>query len=97
MEQTVHSEEEVQATLAQVQKSHVDGILAPDALSFNIPGFVLEAASLQAIPTMFAGAFWVERGGLVSYGPDFTPRAASRHAWSIRSSRGWFRRRSPLK
>jgi putative tryptophan/tyrosine transport system substrate-binding protein len=71
VEQTVHSEEEAQATLAQVQKGHVDGILAPDALSFNIPGFVLEAASLQAIPTMFVWAFWVERGGLASYGPDF--------------------------
>ncbi len=51
VEQTVHAEEEAQATLAQVQKGHVDGILAPDALSFNIPGFVLEAASLQAMPT----------------------------------------------
>jgi putative ABC transport system substrate-binding protein len=71
VEQSVHSEAEAQATLSQVQKGHVDGILAPDALSFNIPGFVLEAASQQAIPTMFAGAFWVERGGLASYGPDF--------------------------
>ena len=97
MEQTVHSEEEAQATLAQVQKGHVDGILAPDSLSFNIPGFVLEAASRQAIPTMFPGAFWVERGGLVSYGSDFTPWAASRHAWWIRSSRGRIRRRSPLR
>jgi putative tryptophan/tyrosine transport system substrate-binding protein len=71
LEQPLHSEEEAQANLAQVQKGHVDGILAPDVLSFNIPGFVLEAASLQAIPTMFAGAFWVEGGGLASYGPDF--------------------------
>lgn len=70
VEQTVHSEEEAQATLAQVQKGHVDGILAPDSLTFNVPGFVLEAASRQAIPTMFNSAFWVERGGLVSYGPD---------------------------
>jgi len=70
VEQTVHSEEEAQATLAQLQKGNVDGILPPDSLSFNVPGFVLEAASRQAIPTMFAAAFWVERGGLVSYGPD---------------------------
>jgi ABC-type uncharacterized transport system substrate-binding protein len=70
VEQTVHSEEEAQATLAQLEKGHVDGILSPDSLSFNVPGFVLEAVSLQAIPTMFAAAFWVEGGGLVSYGPD---------------------------
>jgi putative tryptophan/tyrosine transport system substrate-binding protein len=71
VEQSVHSEGEAQATLAQVQKGHVDGILAPDSLSFNVPGFVLETASLRAIPTMFPAAFWVERGGLASYGPDF--------------------------
>jgi putative ABC transport system substrate-binding protein len=78
VEQTVHSEEEAQATLAQVQNGHVDGILPPDSLSFNVPGFVLEAAFLQTIPTMFNSAFWVERGGLVSYGPDLY--AMGRHS-----------------
>jgi putative ABC transport system substrate-binding protein len=71
VEQTIRSEEEAQASLTQVKKGPVDGILAPDDLSFNIPGFVLEVASLQAIPTMFPGAYWVKRGGLASYGPDF--------------------------
>jgi putative tryptophan/tyrosine transport system substrate-binding protein len=71
VEQTVHSEEEAQATLARVRKGDVDGILAPDGLSLNIPGFILEAAAQQTIPTMFAAALWVEQGGLVSYGPDF--------------------------
>jgi putative ABC transport system substrate-binding protein len=38
----------------------------------NIPGFILEAATQQKIPTMFMnGAFWVERGALATYGPDF--------------------------
>jgi putative ABC transport system substrate-binding protein len=71
LEQAVHSEAEAHSTLAKVWRGDVDGILAPDALSFNIPGFILEAAPQQAIPTMFAGAFWVERGGLASYGPDY--------------------------
>jgi putative ABC transport system substrate-binding protein len=71
VEQAVHSEEEARATLAQVRRGDVDGVLAPDALSFNIPGLILEAAPKQALPTMFAGAFWVERGGLASYGPDY--------------------------
>ena len=46
----------------------------------NIPGFILEAASQRAIPTMFDAAFWVEHGGLASYGPDFheTGRQAAR-------------------
>jgi putative tryptophan/tyrosine transport system substrate-binding protein len=70
VEQTVYSEEEARATLAQVRKGDVDGILAPDGNSFNIPGFILEAAPQQAIPTMFEGAFWVEQGALASYGPN---------------------------
>jgi ABC-type uncharacterized transport system substrate-binding protein len=71
VERQVHSEAEAQAILAQARKGDVDGILAPDALSFNIPGFILEVAPLQTIPTMFSAAFWVERGGLASYGPDY--------------------------
>ena len=80
IEKPVRTEEEAQATLAQVRKGEVDGILEPPQASLNIPGFSLEAASHQAIPTMFAAPFWVERGGLASYGPDFheTGRQAAR-------------------
>jgi putative ABC transport system substrate-binding protein len=81
VEQAVRTEEEAQASLAQVRKGEVDGILQPLSPSLNIPGFLLEAASRQAIPTMFGGAaFWVERGALASYGPDFheTGRQAAR-------------------
>jgi len=80
MEKPVRTEEEAQATLAQISKDEVDGILEPPQASLNIPGFSLEAASRQAIPTMFAAPFWVERSGLASYGPDFheTGRQAAR-------------------
>jgi putative ABC transport system substrate-binding protein len=81
VEKPVRTEEEAQATLAQVRKGEVDGILQPSAASFNIPGLILEAASRQAIPAMFiTGAFWMERGGLASYGPDYheTGRQAAR-------------------
>ncbi len=72
VEQAVRTEEEAQATLAQVRKGEVDGILPPPHVSLNIPGFILEAATNRAIPTMFDAAFWVERGGgLASYGPDY--------------------------
>jgi putative ABC transport system substrate-binding protein len=71
VEKLVRTEEEAQATLAQVRKGEVDGILMRSAVSLNIPGFTLETISQQAIPTMFDAAFWVERGGLASYGPDF--------------------------
>jgi putative ABC transport system substrate-binding protein len=72
VEKVVRTEEEAQAALAQIRKGEVDGILQPSSPSLNIPGFILEASSQQAIPTMFlTGAFWIERGGLASYGPDY--------------------------
>jgi putative ABC transport system substrate-binding protein len=67
----VRTQEEVQARLARVRQGEVDGIMAPRCCSLNIPGFVLEATSHQGIPTMFEAAFWVERGALASYGPDY--------------------------
>jgi putative ABC transport system substrate-binding protein len=70
VEKPVRTEEEVQEMLAQVRESKVDGIVQPPSLSLNIPGFIVEATSNRAIPTMFEGAFFVERGGLASYGPD---------------------------
>ena len=71
VEQAVRTQEEAQATLAQVRKGEVDGILRPPAASLNIPGFILEATSQRALPTMFDAGFWVERGALASYGPDY--------------------------
>ena len=66
IEKPVRTEEEAQATLAQVRKGEVDGILQPPSASLNIPGFILEASSQQAIPTMFErsvldGARWTRQ------------------------------------
>jgi putative ABC transport system substrate-binding protein len=71
VEKPVWTEEEAKATIAQFQKGEVDGILKPRFLTLNIPGFILRTSTLQGIPTMFEGAFWVEQGGLASYGSDF--------------------------
>jgi putative ABC transport system substrate-binding protein len=71
VERLVRTEAEAQATLAQVRKGEVDGILVDSlALALNIPGLVLETASQEGIPTMFGTSFLVERGGLASYGPN---------------------------
>ena len=81
VERTVQSQAEAQVALAQVQKSEVDGILNPTALTWNIPGFILDTAVQRGIPTMFETAFYVEQsGGLASYGPDVyaTGRQAAR-------------------
>ena len=80
VEQAVGTQEEAQTIMAQVRKEAVDGILPPASASLNILGFILEATTQRAIPTMFAGAFMVEQGGLASYGPDYheTGRQAAR-------------------
>jgi putative ABC transport system substrate-binding protein len=71
VERAVQTQVEVQATLAQVRKGEVDGILEPPGLSLNIPGFLVEIAGQQGIPIMFYGPFWVDKDeGLASYGPD---------------------------
>jgi putative ABC transport system substrate-binding protein len=76
----VQTEAEAQATLRQVRHGKVDGLLAPYSVTLNIPGFVLAAAVQQGLPTMFNDVFFVERGGLASYGPDYyaTGRQAAR-------------------
>jgi putative ABC transport system substrate-binding protein len=80
VEKPVRSEKEVRATLSTLRMSEVEGIVAPSSISLNIPGLILDATSKRPIPTMFNGSFFVERGGLMSYGPDFyeTGRQAAR-------------------
>jgi ABC-type uncharacterized transport system substrate-binding protein len=71
VEQTVQTQAEAQAALAQVRKDEVDGILKPPHIIWNIPGFIVETARQQGIPAMFDDVFWAEQGGgLASYGPD---------------------------
>jgi putative ABC transport system substrate-binding protein len=71
IEQPLQTQEEAQTVLTRPWKGDVDGIISPRPLSLNIPGFILETASQQDIPAMFHTTFWVDRGGLVSYGPGF--------------------------
>jgi putative tryptophan/tyrosine transport system substrate-binding protein len=78
VEQPVRTVEEAQAALTQIRKDAVDGILKPRHSSLNIPGFMLEATAQRAIPTMFDHAWYVEQGGLASYGAD--GRAVGRQA-----------------
>jgi putative ABC transport system substrate-binding protein len=71
IEKTIVSQSEAQATFDGIRRNEVQGIVVPRSLSFNIPGLALEAMSRQRIPTMFFGAWYVEQGGLASYGPNF--------------------------
>jgi putative ABC transport system substrate-binding protein len=70
IEKPVRTQEEAQATFASIRRSDVHGIVVPRSLSFNIPGFAMEATSRQRIPTMFFTSWYVENGGLASYGSN---------------------------
>ena len=50
----------------------MDGILSPVLLSLNVPGFMLEAATTQRVPTMFHRSWYVQQRGLASYGAGAT-------------------------
>jgi putative ABC transport system substrate-binding protein len=47
-----------------------DALLAPSALTANIPGLMLDLGLLSRVPGVFANTFWARAGGLVSYGSD---------------------------
>jgi putative ABC transport system substrate-binding protein len=67
VEKPVRTEDEARATIASSRKGEVDAIFAPRSLSLNIPGLMLELAPQRSLPAMFQDAFFVERGGLLSY------------------------------
>jgi putative ABC transport system substrate-binding protein len=71
IERPVATQTEAQATFDNMSRNDVHGIVVPRSLSFNIPGLALEAMSRRGIPAMFFGPWYVEQGGLASYGPDF--------------------------
>ena len=70
VEKPVRTEDEAQTVLAAVRRDKIDGILSPQSLALNIPGFILQTGSRQAIPTMFHATGFVEEGGLVGYSPS---------------------------
>jgi ABC-type uncharacterized transport system substrate-binding protein len=71
VERMVRTQDEAQGVFANLRKGDVQAIMAPFAVTLNIPAFVTETASRLHLPTMFHDAFYVERGGLASYGANF--------------------------
>jgi putative ABC transport system substrate-binding protein len=68
VERPVRTQEEAGAAISGLRKGDVDGIFAPRVLSLNIPGFIAAPTVAGTIPTMFQARFFVEQGGLASYG-----------------------------
>ena len=80
VERPVRSEAEARAVITGIRKVEIDGIVAPQRFSLNIPGLIMEIAPKRAIPTMFHDTFYVERAGLASY-------AASNHELGRQAAR----------
>src|SRR6185369_17253346 len=71
IEKAVSSDVEAQGVFDGIKKNQIDGVIVPRSLSFNIPGLAVENTARQRVPTMFFGPWYVDQGGLASYGPDF--------------------------
>jgi len=67
VEKPVRTEDEARAAIVATRQGEVDAMMAPRSLSLNIPGLMLEIAPKQSVPAMFQDAYFVERGGLLSY------------------------------
>jgi putative ABC transport system substrate-binding protein len=82
VELAMRTQAEAQEMLTRSPDDTIQAILAPRNVFLNIPGFMLQATSEQGVATMFPDAFYVERGGLASYGPNLyeTGRLAARLA-----------------
>lgn len=47
-----------------------DGVLAPAAVTMNIPGVILDLVLMSRVPAIFDRSFWVEAGAVAAYGAD---------------------------
>jgi putative ABC transport system substrate-binding protein len=70
IEKPVRNEEEARATITGFRKADADGVITMRLLSSNVSGFVLDVAPRGGLPTMFHIPYFVERGGLASYGAN---------------------------
>src|SRR5690242_6016709 len=80
IEKPILHPDEAKVIFDDLKRTEVHGIIVPHSLSFNIPGLAVEVTGQKRIPTMFFGPWYVDQGGIASYGPDFykSGRQASR-------------------
>jgi putative ABC transport system substrate-binding protein len=66
--QAVRTPEELVGHLKGIRPG--DGLLVPPSVAMSIPTVLLDLERLSRVPAVHFAAFWVETGGLVSYGSD---------------------------
>lgn len=67
--QPVRTTEELVGSLKALRPG--DGLLCPPAVTLNIPGLILDLERGSRVPAVFYNVFWVQAGGMVSYGVDY--------------------------
>ncbi|HKF64909.1 MAG TPA: ABC transporter substrate-binding protein [Vicinamibacterales bacterium] len=70
VDRAVHTHEELATHLRGLKAGDV--LLAPMTTTLNIPGIILDLQLMNRVPAIFPNAFWVDGGGLASYGADMT-------------------------
>ncbi len=68
VERGVKSEEELRTALAELRDEEIEGVLSPSSVALNIPGIVLEFATREKLPSMYAKPLYVEHEGVAAYG-----------------------------
>lgn len=78
VEKPVRSQAEAETIFGDIGAQEVQGVLVSHSVAWNVPGYAIRAG--DKLPAMFSTSFYVEKGGLVSYGPDYyaTGRQAAR-------------------
>lgn len=71
VDRPLRDQAEARATFAAVRKGEVQGFLVSHSLTWNVPGFAIETGDRLRLPSMFPASFYVQQGGLASYGPDY--------------------------
>jgi putative ABC transport system substrate-binding protein len=74
LDRGVRTLDELVSTLRGLQPG--DGVLAPFSTSLDIPGIILDLQLGNRVPAVFTNHFWVQAGGLVSYGADMSDQGA---------------------
>lgn len=65
-----------------------DSLLAPPTAIMNIQGLMLDVQLMNRVPAVFDNAFWVQAGGLVSYGAEATAQGVQAARLVVKILRG---------
>ncbi len=82
----VRTPEELAAQLKGLRAG--DGLLVPPTATMNIQGLMLDVQLMNRVPAVFDNAFWVQAGGLVSYGAEASAQGVQAARLVVKILRG---------